>query len=321
MRTSVVICAHSLERRTDLGAALESVRAQSLAPLETIVVVDHNQALFEWVRERHSTVPAVENTFEPGLSGARNTGIAAARGEVIAFLDDDVLARPDWLERLTRPYEDPEIVGVGGAVAARWDAGRPPWFPREFDWVVGCGYAGLPDTARPIRNFVGANMSFRKEAFEALGGFSPLLGRTAGALSGCEETEFCIRLRRRHPEKALLYEPRAVVEHRVPESRASWRYFFARCLAEGRSKAVLTKLVGTADGLASERTHAVRVMTRAGSRATAAVLHRDRSAFGEAAALVGGLTVTTIGWASALPAVSRRSRAICRCPAGAGVTS
>ena len=77
-----------------------------------------------------------------GISGARNSGIAAARGAIIAFLDDDAIAAPDWLEQLLAGYSSPNVLGVGGAIEPQWQGGRPRWFPPEFDWVVGCTYLG-----------------------------------------------------------------------------------------------------------------------------------------------------------------------------------
>src|SRR5437867_10044559 len=100
---SVVISAYSDLRWDDLLAAVESVRRQTTPPLETVIVIDHNVPLFDRTR-RHfdgaGGVRPVPNARAPGLSGARNTGVAAARGDVVAFLDDDAIAEPDWLGRL-----------------------------------------------------------------------------------------------------------------------------------------------------------------------------------------------------------------------------
>src|SRR5439155_542168 len=79
---------------------------------------------------------------------ARTTGIDRAdRGDVIAFLDDDAVAEPDWLETMLRAYGDGSVMAVGGRIEPLWAAGRPGWFPPEFDWVVGCTYVGLPEHA------------------------------------------------------------------------------------------------------------------------------------------------------------------------------
>ena len=268
-----------------------------MPPFETIVVVDHNGDLFRRVQQSDEQVILVSNRERPGLSGARNSGVRAASGDIVAFVDDDVIARPDWLEELVNAYQDSSVVGVGGWVEPCWTAGRPGWFPEEFNWVVGCSYEGLPKATSPIRNFIGANMSFRRHVFEAVGGFDPELGRVGTTPFGCEETEFCIRVHEKLPGSKLLHEPRARVLHRVPESRASWTYFRARCYAEGRSKATLTRLSGTGAGLASERVHAARVLPRAVARGIeSAMVKRDGGALARAVVVVAGLVFTSIGY-------------------------
>ena len=293
---SVVICAYTQARWHDLVAAVHSVRGQSVQPREIIVVVDHNPTLLERVHTEVPYVIAIENQEAKGLSGARNSGIAAATGAVIAFLDDDGVAAPDWLEHLLRAYANPEVMGVGGTVEPLWIGGRPPWFPAEFDWVVGCTYRGLPEVTAPVRNLIGCNMSFRREVFEGVGGFRSGIGRVGIDPAGCEETELCIRVGRRWPSKALLYEPRARVQHRVPARRARWSYFRARCYAEGLSKALVAQAVGAGDGLASERTYTVRTLPRAVIRGVADSLRGDPSALPRVGAIVAGLALTTAGY-------------------------
>src|ERR1700680_4305787 len=97
---SVVICAYTEERWYDLIAAVESIQRQSIPPREIILVIDHNTSLFERARTQISGLDVIENSEPSGLSGARNSGIAKSQGTLIAFLDDDAVAEPDWLERL-----------------------------------------------------------------------------------------------------------------------------------------------------------------------------------------------------------------------------
>src|SRR5260221_220889 len=233
---SVVICAYTLARWDDLVAAVGSVRRQIVPPREIIVVVDHNPGLLQYVYEQIPGVITVENWETRGLSGARNCGIRVAKGELVAFIDEDALAKPDWLEWLTAGYSDPNVFGVGGTVEPIWLTDRPGWFPEEFNWVVGCSYRGLPETTALVRNLIGCNMSFRREVFESIGGFKHGIGRVGTRPTGCEETELCIRLNQHCPNAILLYEPMARVYHRVPGQRACWKYFGARCYAEGQSK-------------------------------------------------------------------------------------
>src|SRR5579862_4098810 len=95
---SVVICAYTEERWPELVKAIESIKQQNVAVREIILVIDHNEALFERVRAHIGGVIVIENSGAKGLSGARNSGVALAQGEWIAFLDDDAIAEHDWLE-------------------------------------------------------------------------------------------------------------------------------------------------------------------------------------------------------------------------------
>src|SRR5438067_9370590 len=110
---SVVICAYSADRWPDLLAAVASVQRQTVPPHEIIVVVDHNPELLTLARARLAGVAVLENREQPGLSGSRNSGVAAAQGAIIAFLDDDAVAAPEWLARLTAAYNTPHVIGVG----------------------------------------------------------------------------------------------------------------------------------------------------------------------------------------------------------------
>ncbi|MEV5437073.1 glycosyltransferase family 2 protein [Streptomyces sp. NPDC052682] len=266
-RLSVIVCAYTLDRWSDLQAAISSVRSQRLPADDIVLVVDHCPELYRIAGSRLSGVRVIPNVERKGLSGARNTGVAAAVGEVVAFLDDDATAHPTWTDRLLTRYDDPQVVGVGGLVLPRWHTGRPDWFPPELDWVVGCSYRGLPEEPAPVRNFIGANMSFRRAELLAAGGFRTDLGRVGTRPLGCEETELCMRIAARNPDAVLLYDPSAAVLHRVPASRASWSYLRSRCYAEGLSKALVTRHSNGIAALSSERTYLRSTIPRAFLRA------------------------------------------------------
>ncbi|WP_239404954.1 glycosyltransferase [Frankia sp. Cj3] len=288
---SVVICAYTEERWADLERAVTSLSAQTVPPHEVIVVIDHNPRLHQRAAAGLSGVQVVLNSGRNGLSGARNTGIATATGDVIAFLDDDAEAEPSWLANLLAPYADPAVAGVGGLAEPRWPSSRPPWFPPEFDWVVGCSYQGLPTASAPVRNPIGAGMSFRRMVFDQVGGFTDGLGRLGSRPLGCEETELAIRLRAHDPTMIMLYQPLARVSHRVTRERTTWRYFRARCYAEGLSKAAVAHSVGRDAALASEKDYVRRVLPRALCRDLATPRRWPR-----ASVTVAGLGITTAGY-------------------------
>jgi glycosyltransferase involved in cell wall biosynthesis len=293
---SVVICAYTEKRWDELVAAVESLRVQTHAAHEIILVIDHNPELARRVGQEIPDVTCVENLGRQGLSDARNSGLAVARGDIVAFLDDDAEAEAPWLSLLAEGYADPAVVGVGGFAQPEWAEGRPGWFPREFDWVVGCTYRGMPETASPVRNLIGCNMSFRREIFDDLGGFTSGIGRLGTRPVGCEETELCIRIAQRRPGSVILFDPRAVVHHHVPASRGTWAYFRSRCYAEGLSKAAVSALVGASQGLASERSYASRTLPKGVVNGIAAGVKGEAGGFGRAVAIVAGVGIATVGY-------------------------
>ena len=97
---SVIICAYTLRRWNELVKAVASVEQQTRRPDETIIVIDHNSVLLERAHETFTSATVIPNRAGRGLSGARNTGVEAAGGEIVAFLDDDARAEPTWLAEL-----------------------------------------------------------------------------------------------------------------------------------------------------------------------------------------------------------------------------
>lgn len=301
MNTSVVICVYTEERWEDIRQAVESVGNQTRPPYELILVVDHNPDLHLKLKRTYPQAIVVENTHEQGLSGGKNTGADVATGDVVAYLDDDAVADSGWLEALEEGFQDPDVVGVGGRTDPLWASKRRPrWFPYEFDWTVGCTYRGMPEVKAPIRNVMGGNAAFRREVVAEVGGFHSGIGRSVqGRKSrplGCEETEFCIRLSQRKPGAIMLFQPSAVIGHKVSRQRERFAYFRSRCYAEGLSKALVTREVGSQDGLASERAHAMKTLPLGALRGVGEALRGDVGGLGRAAAIVIGLAWTTWGY-------------------------
>ena len=294
---SVIVCAYSHDRREQLDGALDSLKRQVLQPHEIIAVIDHNPALQNLIAASHDVVKTIANGETRGLSGARNTGVRVATGDIVAFLDDDAVADVEWLNRMLAHYADPAVMGVGGGVMPMWPAERPRWFPEEFNWVVGCSYKGQPDQVAPIRNPIGCNMSFRRELFDRIGGFSEAIGRQGADASGCEETEFCIRARQAFPQSTILYDPQATVRHHVAQDRTNWSYFRKRCLAEGRSKTLVVNKVGAQDGLSSERSYVTRVLPLGVAVGLGQTFLRfDPWGMARAGGIVAGLGYTAYGY-------------------------
>ena len=305
---SVLICAYTAERLPRIAEAVDSLAAQTVPAHEIVLAIDHAPELAAECGRRWPQLRIVANREQQGLSGARNSGGAECEGEVVAFLDDDAVAAPDWLERLGDAYLDPAVLGVGGAIHPAWAEGRPAWFPPEFDWVVGCTHSGMPRERATVRNLVGANMSFRRTVLEQVGGFRHELGRIGTIPSGCEETDLCIRIGQRWPDGQILYDPLAAVDHFVPQARGTREYFRSRCRGEGRSKAVLAGLVGSDSGLEAERSYVRRTLPLGFLRGLGDALRGDPAGAARASMLLVGLFSTTRGYLSATPQRRQLSR-------------
>lgn len=294
---TVVICAYTMERWELLTRAVETAAGELTNDDELIVVIDHNDSLLSRAGSafRH-LAKVVANDRERGLSGARNTGVSFARGSLVVFLDDDAAAEPGWLTKLTSPFDDSEVIGVGGASAPEWAGGTAPWWlPEEFYWVVGCSYRGLPTHRAPVRNPIGCNMALRTGLVREVGGFSSALGRVDVVPVGGEETDIAIRMTG-HSGGKVMYEPSALVRHHVSEPRMTVDYFVRRCFAEGRSKAILSARVGSVHATSAERAYLGTLARGASRRLLAALRTLSLRPLGQILALVAGTAITGAGF-------------------------
>jgi len=296
LSVTVIICAYTEKRWNDLAEAVQSVRDQSLRPIQCVIVIDHNHNLFCRAIGSFPDMDVVENSHSSGLAGARNTGIRFARGDVVAFLDDDASANKDWLEQLVLPYTKSSIKGTGSVIKADWIGGRPGWFPSEFLWVVGCSYRGLPVIEAPIRNPIGAAMSFRRSVFDEVGDFDGTMGRVSSVPLGCEETALGIRIQQRFGSGRIVHVPTAVVYHKVGPERSTISYLIRRCFAEGVSKAMLAELVGAQDASSSERNYVFKALPSGVVSGLMRTAHGDLLGPMASGVIVIGLGVTTVGY-------------------------
>jgi len=295
---TVVVCAYTMARWGDLVDAVAGIAAQTVRADQVLVVIDHDDELLARARDGLDGVEVVASTRLRGLSGARNTAIELARGEVVAFLDDDAVPRRDWLARMLAPYDDPDVLAVGGNARPVFPGGRrPDQLAVELDWVIGCAYRGLPEARADVRNLMGCSMSFRRSVLEELGGFAEGAGRIGALPLGCEETELCIRLGQRHPRGRVVLEPASVVDHRVTPDRTTWRYLRSRSYAEGLSKAAMAAVVGGSAATAVERSYVTRVLPGGVRRELSRAVQGELAGWRGAAGIVTALAATTAGYA------------------------
>jgi GT2 family glycosyltransferase len=244
MQVSVVICTYAEERYDDFAAAAESVLAQSHDPVELVVVVDGNEAVYERASERfgdRETVVLRCNDENRGLSYSRTRGVERASGEVIAFLDDDAVAAEDWVEQLLAGYEETDAIAVGGRMVPDWVADRPSHLPAEFFWLVGANYEQRLEPWTEVRNTLGSNLSFRRKVFDEVGGFDEQVGLTGDDQLQAEETELCIRMYEAFG-RGVLYNPDAVAEHKIFAYRTQTAWLLRRAFWQGYSKRAVETL-------------------------------------------------------------------------------
>jgi glycosyltransferase involved in cell wall biosynthesis len=230
MNITVILC--TFNRHQSLSKALESVAAQSLSPAINweVVVVDNNSTdqtrqVVEGFMDRFPG--RVRYLFEhrPGKSNALNSGIRQARGQILAFMDDDVVVEPSWLSCLTANLQSGEWAGAGGRILPERSFTPPPWLSREGRYSLAplaLFDLGLQAGALEEAPF-GTNMAFRREVFERYGEFRTDLGPRPGSEIRNEDTEFGERVLAKG--ERLRYEPSAIVYHAVPEKRLSKEYF------------------------------------------------------------------------------------------------
>lgn len=235
---TVILCTYN--RCGDLACALEHIAASQMPISITweVLVVDNNST-----DQTRDVVEAFERRFPgrfryvfertPGKSHALNCGIAESRGEVLAFVDDDVTMEPTWLQNLTTELRAGKLAGVGGRILPPAGFTPPRWLPVS-EFGILCAHFDLGDQPSELkRPPYGGNMAFRKSVFEKHGGFRLDLGPRPNSQIRNEDTEFGRRLLA--AGEPLRYEPSAVVYHPVPHGRVTQSYFFSCWFDYGRA--------------------------------------------------------------------------------------
>jgi glycosyltransferase involved in cell wall biosynthesis len=244
---SAVVPTHN--RPAELRQCLETLQVQDVerADLEVIVVDDGSPADIGAVVAEVAARGAVEMRCErlelSGLNGARNHGAAQARGQVLAFLDDDTLVAPGWARALLGAFEAHRPAAVGGRIKLQLAGPEPEWLTARRYYLAEYDFGPEPfwieDELIDGRDSlpVGANCSVTRADFERLGGFRPGLDRISGSLVSNGDTEFFRRLRAAGGR--MRYEPAAEVIHCVPAGRLTVEYFVERSRAQGISDELL----------------------------------------------------------------------------------
>jgi glucosyl-dolichyl phosphate glucuronosyltransferase len=240
MRVTVILCTYN--RCQTLRKALESVAASEVPSDVTwdVLVVDNNSTdqTRTVITDFCSRYPELfRYAFEPrpGKSNALNSGVQLARGEILAFMDDDVIVEPAWLANLLAVFADESWAGAGGPILPPADFIRPPWLPPAAKHLLApfAHFNPLPNPGELAEAPWGANMAFRKTMFERYGGFRTDLGVGPGSRIPNEDTEFGRRLLA--GGERFFFVPSAIVYHPVSAERLKQGYHLTWWFGQGQA--------------------------------------------------------------------------------------
>src|SRR5437763_6979011 len=232
MFVSVVIATRN--REALLAQTLDALAAQTW-PRERFEIVIADNGSADGTREliaaaaQRSDSPTTKYVFvaTPGKSHAVNAALELARGDVLAFTDDDVRPAPAWIEQLVAAFEETGADFVAGRVQPIWEVSPPAWMSPSLYGVFAVpdnGAVRLP-MGRGVNEQIvpiGAHMAVRTAVVHRLGGLHPELGKLDGSLRTGGDHEFFLRML--HAGCRGVYEPAALVSHWVPRERLQRRY-------------------------------------------------------------------------------------------------
>ena len=322
---SVIVTSYSRNRLADIKELLTSLNAQTYGRLEVIFVGEGSRALGQEVarygRQRGmANLLVLFNDGPGGLAPARNLGVRHAHGEIIAFLDDDVIALPDWAEETAKSFlVDESAIGLTGPALPKWQGEPQPWFPPEFYWIISCTGWFDGQGVRPVRNAWGMNMAFKREAFQRCA-FDERLGGNRGAADGSksgllgEDTLFSLRIRQ-ETGRPIIYNPRVKVLHKVYPYRFERRFVRRRAFWEGDTKAWLRTLHQqdvrlSAKDLATEYGLLRRIALGFFPRVLVGFARRPGRSWRQLCLAIDALAHVALGYASAV--VGPLGRALCK---------
>ncbi|MGK7878968.1 MAG: glycosyltransferase family 2 protein [Crocosphaera sp.] len=244
---AAIICTHNRDRY--LGDAIESLLAQEGVNYEVLIVDNGSTDKTKEVVSPFLSKSQVRYVYEPilGLSVARNRGAKETTAPILAYLDDDAIASPQWLRVLVAAYEQKEKLAIaGGKVTLIWpDKITPPnWISEGLAGALGAYDLGekVVSISNPQLTPRGLNYSLRRSFLEKIGGFDANLGRVGKKLLSNEElfmTELAL-----NQGWEVAYLPEALVAHNVAPERLQRSWFLSRSWWQGVSECYREEIAG-----------------------------------------------------------------------------
>ncbi len=213
-----------------------TVQSIDQSQLEVIIVdnnsTDNSADIASSFCEKNSHFKLIHETAQ-GLSNARNRGWKDARGDYVAFLDDDARADESWCERIVNAFTTvkPQPVAVGGQIHPHFQSPPPEWYMDSFEVRSWGDEPHFLDSPSAQYGFSGSNMAFLKKFLEKFNGFSPQLGITGTTMRMGEESDLFSRIYKEHPY--FWYDPNILVYHWTPDRNFSIAYRFKRLYQNG----------------------------------------------------------------------------------------
>lgn len=235
---TIAINTYSGRNRTYLSKLSVHLDKQRDKSFETLIIADGDSEFIKDLEILFKNARIIQ-TKDLNLAQSRNKAIKDANSDIVVFIDDDAYPDELWTKKIADLFTNSEVIGGGGYVETIFE--KKNKIPFELYWLFGCTYFKPKNSSVEIRNPIGCNMAVRKKNAVEIGGFDEKMGRAFGLLLSGEETDFFIRLNEKFPDKKIVYDHTAIVNHHISAKRLKYGYILKRSFFEGVTKKLLKK--------------------------------------------------------------------------------
>ncbi len=259
MRLSTIISAYSDNRYYDLIELIDALKKQINESNEIIIIIDTNIGLYTNIKNHilrygNSNIKIIFNPENKGLSHSRNIGIHHSNGDILAFIDDDAIPCPNWMNEIIKTFlKDGKIGAVTGDIIPTWEDNNMSWFPKELHWMISCSYILTPKKEKEVERGFGTNMAFRREMFQRIGEFNTELGINGKNWVGGEDTDMFLRVKKNGIK--IIFNPNVKVHHKINKERIYIKNLIKRAINGGLSVAIMKKLFKYNPSSSTENTY------------------------------------------------------------------